>query len=272
MSIKTACGQWPQPNNNMAAKVLYVVPFSVDDWTPCIWPSRTRAQRQAIVDYRRAMCEVAEQTGNRCLKGPNAIMAAGLTSGNSLQDMVHPTALGHATLAKAIAQILNDTDRLGARSERDSLRFMLMFILFLACGAKSDTDDANAFKWTGGDFQFQSVTVDDSCLGGALEAPFMPEGPATPHDFEYPLHLPGDDELPASYTVDFRESPSWKCPSRSIQTTGESRGAARQWKPLTSYFLWGLCGHHDGRPQPVAHIGKRGRRACRDHHHQSTRR
>ena len=82
---------------------------------------------------------------------------------------------------------------------------MLMLMLFLACGAKSDTDDTNAFDWTGGDFQFQSVTVDDSCLGGALEALFMPEGPATPHDFEYLIYLPGYDDLPASYTVDLRE-------------------------------------------------------------------
>ena len=100
--------------------VLYVVPFSVDDFpdSPVYGLPEPEPKGKRLSDYRRAMCEVADQTGNRCLKGPNAIMAAGLTSGNSLQDMVHPTALGHATLAKAIARVLNDTDWLDVSSEK----------------------------------------------------------------------------------------------------------------------------------------------------------
>jgi len=32
----------------------------------------------------------------------------------------------------------------------------------------------------------------------------MPDGPATPHDFEYLIYLPGYEELPMSYSVDLR--------------------------------------------------------------------
>ena len=81
---------------------------------------------------------------------------------------------------------------------------MLTLLLFIACGAQSDESN-NGRQWTGGNFQFQSVTVNDACLGGALEALFMPEGPANPHDFEYPVYLPGFNELPVDYNVDLRE-------------------------------------------------------------------
>jgi len=57
----------------------------------------------------------------------------------------------------------------------------------------------------GGDYQFYTEGVEDGCLDGALEALFMPEGPATPHPFEYPVYVPSLEELPMSYAVDFRE-------------------------------------------------------------------
>ena len=82
---------------------------------------------------------------------------------------------------------------------------MLIFLFMMACGGKSTEDEEASFEWSSGDFQFQTVDVDDQCLGGALEALFMPEGPATPHNFEYLIYLPGYEELPVSYTVDLRE-------------------------------------------------------------------
>ena len=82
---------------------------------------------------------------------------------------------------------------------------MWFILMMLACGSKSTEDEDSSFSWTSGDFQFQTTDVVDACLGGALEALFMPDGPATPHDFEYLIWLPGYEELPSSYTVDLRE-------------------------------------------------------------------
>lgn len=76
---------------------------------------------------------------------------------------------------------------------------MLPLLLF-AC-ATSDP----AVTLDAGDYAFRTVAARDECLSGALEALFMPEGPATPHDFTYPVYVPGPDELPATYDVDLRE-------------------------------------------------------------------
>jgi hypothetical protein len=78
--------------------------------------------------------------------------------------------------------------------------------LLLACGGKAqDTAVAGTWTWTGGDFDFYTQSVADGCLGGAIEVLFMPEGPAEPHAFEYPIYLPDTDELPYSSTVDLRD-------------------------------------------------------------------
>ena len=83
---------------------------------------------------------------------------------------------------------------------------MWILMLAMACGNKPEPAEEEdiSFEWSGGDFQFQNTDVSDECLGGALEALFMPEGPATPHDFEYLIYLPGYEELPMSYSVDLR--------------------------------------------------------------------
>jgi hypothetical protein len=55
-----------------------------------------------------------------------------------------------------------------------------------------------------GEYDFRTEAAVDECLGGALEALFMPEGPETPHAFAYPIYIPGQDELPATYDIDLR--------------------------------------------------------------------
>jgi hypothetical protein len=57
----------------------------------------------------------------------------------------------------------------------------------------------------GGDYQMFTAAVSDGCLDGALEALFMPAGPSEPHAFEYLVYIPGLGDLPANYSVDFRE-------------------------------------------------------------------
>ncbi len=78
----------------------------------------------------------------------------------------------------------------------------------LACGPKAEDSASSVieeFSWSAGQFDFATTDANDECLGGALEALFMPEGPATPHPFEYPVYLPSYEELPVNYTVDLRE-------------------------------------------------------------------
>ncbi len=80
-----------------------------------------------------------------------------------------------------------------------------LLTLILAVGCSEPEDPAPNFQWTGGDFDFVTTDVTDSCLEGALEVLFMPEGPDTPHAFEYPIYLPAYSELPSTYSIDLRE-------------------------------------------------------------------
>lgn len=80
-----------------------------------------------------------------------------------------------------------------------------LFLALAACGKDAATPQAVGFDWEGGDFDFYTLATTDACLGGALEALFMPEGPDTPHPFEYPVRIPGYDEVPVSYDIDLRE-------------------------------------------------------------------
>jgi hypothetical protein len=85
---------------------------------------------------------------------------------------------------------------------------MWLTLFILACSPKSEdtaTSGIEEFTWTAGQFSFETTEANDECLGGALEVLFMPDGPGTPHPFEYPIYLPSYDELPVSYTVDLRE-------------------------------------------------------------------
>ncbi|MFZ5476459.1 MAG: hypothetical protein ACOZNI_06740 [Myxococcota bacterium] len=77
-----------------------------------------------------------------------------------------------------------------------------MWLWLLAC---SEPTVSKGFDFEGGDFQFYTVIARDECLGGALEAIFMPEGPDERHPFECPIHIPSADELPSSYDIDLRD-------------------------------------------------------------------
>ena len=83
------------------------------------------------------------------------------------------------------------------------MRFFLPLMITIGCSEAEDSGPD--FQWTGGDFDFLTTDVDDACLEGALEVLFMPEGPATPNAFEYPIYLPSYPELPMTYSVDLRE-------------------------------------------------------------------
>jgi hypothetical protein len=76
----------------------------------------------------------------------------------------------------------------------------MWMLLVLAC---SDAD--SHVTLASGDYAFRTEAAVDECLGGALEALFMPEGPDTPHAFTYPIRIPGPNELPATYDIDLRE-------------------------------------------------------------------
>lgn len=79
----------------------------------------------------------------------------------------------------------------------------MTLLWLLACAGDSNLEEVKDFQ--GGDFQFSTTIARDECLEGALEALFMPEGPDTPHPFQYLVHVPSTDELPASYDIDLRD-------------------------------------------------------------------
>jgi hypothetical protein len=125
---------------------------------------------------------------------------------------------------------------------------MLTIMIILACGGNA-TDDkaaedlgAAVAGWTGGDFDFQTISVKDQCLGGAFEALFMPDGPDTPHTFEHPVFIPSYGDLPQSYTIDFR-APFIEMPVTVDATDGQTytiRGAVMEAVELGSY-AYGDC-------------------------------
>jgi hypothetical protein len=80
---------------------------------------------------------------------------------------------------------------------------LLISVLVLS-SACSGADGDPAFLQSG-DHQFYTVAMNDSCLDGALETLFMPEGPESEHAFSYPIFIPDYSELPTSYSIDLRE-------------------------------------------------------------------
>lgn len=77
--------------------------------------------------------------------------------------------------------------------------------LLMLCGWGCVSEHAPIPNFAAGEFDFFTENAKDECLGGAMEALFMPEGVDTPHQFQYPVYIPSYDELPAEYDVDFRD-------------------------------------------------------------------
>jgi hypothetical protein len=84
---------------------------------------------------------------------------------------------------------------------------MFWLLTLLACAPESATESGPdaPIEWTGGDFWFYTLDVDDQCFGGALGALFMPNGTAVANQFEYPIYLPGFEELPYSGDISLRD-------------------------------------------------------------------
>lgn len=77
----------------------------------------------------------------------------------------------------------------------------LLLLLLSACGGP----EVSGVELVAGDYQFYTLAVDDGCLDGALAALFMPDGRDQSKAFDYPIYVPGWDDLPTTYAVDFRE-------------------------------------------------------------------
>lgn len=92
-------------------------------------------------------------------------------------------------------------------------RLAVLVLTSAGCATDVPSDEI-----VGGDYQFLTIAVQDSCLDGALEAIFMPNGPATAHPFEFPVFLPDADATPSTYDVSFRE------PFVGMTVTVESAG------------------------------------------------
>lgn len=71
----------------------------------------------------------------------------------------------------------------------------LPLLFLLACDPSG-----SGGNFASGDFDFQTIDVDDGCLDGAFDTLFMPEG--TANDFGAPIYIPAVDELPSTYTID----------------------------------------------------------------------
>jgi len=74
------------------------------------------------------------------------------------------------------------------------------FIFLLACGDKTETE-----PFVSGSFQLTNTAVDDQCLDGAFDVLFLPEGSGTTHDWQFPIELPSDSDLPATYNIQLQE-------------------------------------------------------------------
>jgi hypothetical protein len=83
---------------------------------------------------------------------------------------------------------------------------MILALSTIACSGGSDSgDDWSPTDFSGGNFQFTSTDVDDSCLDGAFVAVFLPEGAGTTNDWQYPIELPAWSNLPATLDVQLQE-------------------------------------------------------------------
>jgi len=82
--------------------------------------------------------------------------------------------------------------------------FLPILILVTACTAtKTDTAEDTLSEFEGGNFQFVNTSVSDQCLDGAFTVLFLPDG--SEHNWAYPVELPSDSALPATYDIQLEE-------------------------------------------------------------------
>lgn len=110
----------------------------------------------------------------------------------------------------------------------------LLFGLLLLPLACDDGDDGgapqdgvaggapSAADFTTGEFTVTTTAIDDACLDGGLNLLFMPQGPATPWQWPFPITLYGAEELPRTYPIQLRE------PFGAMTLDATSAGPARQ--------------------------------------------
>jgi hypothetical protein len=80
--------------------------------------------------------------------------------------------------------------------------YITLVSLFISC-TNSKTDTAQSVDFVGGNFQFTNSSVDDQCFDGAFSVVFLPDG--TAHDWAYPVEIPDEDALPATYNIQLEE-------------------------------------------------------------------
>ena len=99
---------------------IFVIPFSTDDFpsSPIYGLPGPEPEGQRLGDYRQAMRDVATETDNLFIDAGEVVRGAGLTQGNALQDVVHPTALGHKILAQSIASAIQTSGWVGTTPQK----------------------------------------------------------------------------------------------------------------------------------------------------------
>jgi hypothetical protein len=76
----------------------------------------------------------------------------------------------------------------------------------VACSGGSDSGDSwSPTDFSGGNFQFTSTDVDDSCTDGAFVAVFLPEGVGSTNAWQYPIEIPAWSNLPATLEIQIQE-------------------------------------------------------------------
>ena len=86
----------------------------------------------------------------------------------------------------------------------------------IACGDKDTEETGAEAGFEAGTFLFTNQAVDDQCLDGGFNVLFIPDG--TANDWQNPVELPAESDLPYTYTIPLQE------PFSSLEATVTSGG------------------------------------------------